>query len=173
MLIRPPRGAAALGVAASTVVGEHIRRPGLSITEQDARGLPEPPFDGWGDGPAAYAPGEAPMRAGDRTPPQDMAAEQSVLGSMLLSKDAIADVTEVLRGVDFYRPSHEIIHDAIIDLFGRGEPADRRIDHATCRSGGCPSQCRDSPQRRNQLLDRALHVGTPSDPGLGYFTELV
>ncbi|MDO9455399.1 DnaB-like helicase N-terminal domain-containing protein, partial [Nocardioides sp.] len=53
-----------------------------------------------------------------------MAAEQSVLGSMLISKDAVAEVSEVLRGNDFYRPSHEVIHDAIIDLFGRGEPVD-------------------------------------------------
>ena len=53
-----------------------------------------------------------------------MAAEQSVLGSMLISKDAIADVAEVLRGTDFYRPAHEMIHDAIIDLYGRGEPVD-------------------------------------------------
>ncbi|HEX5087458.1 MAG TPA: replicative DNA helicase [Nocardioides sp.] len=53
-----------------------------------------------------------------------MAAEQSVLGAMMISKEAIADVSEVLRGVDFYRPSHEMIHDAIIDLYGRGEPAD-------------------------------------------------
>lgn len=42
----------------------------------------------------------------------------------MLSKDAIADCVEVLRGVDFYRPSHEAIYEAIIDLYGRGEPAD-------------------------------------------------
>ncbi len=65
-----------------------------------------------------------PGSGGDRTPPQDMAAEQSVLGAMMISKDAIADVAEVLRGADFYRPSHETIHNAIIDLYGRGEPAD-------------------------------------------------
>ncbi|MCW1248634.1 replicative DNA helicase [Acaricomes phytoseiuli] len=59
-----------------------------------------------------------------RTPPQDVVAEQSVLGGMLLSKDAIADVVEVLRGQDFYRPAHENIYEAIIDLYGRGEPAD-------------------------------------------------
>jgi replicative DNA helicase len=53
-----------------------------------------------------------------------MAAEQSVLGAMMISKDAIADVLEVIRGVDYYRPAHEMIHDAIIDLYGRGEPAD-------------------------------------------------
>src|SRR3954449_12148912 len=59
-----------------------------------------------------------------RTPPQDVAAEQSVLGGMLLSKDAIADVVEVLRGPDFYVPRHETVFDAILDLYGRGEPAD-------------------------------------------------
>ena len=42
-----------------------------------------------------------------RQPPQDMAAEQSVLGGMLLSKDAIADVLERLRPGDFYRPNHQ------------------------------------------------------------------
>ncbi|HNI71471.1 MAG TPA: replicative DNA helicase, partial [Marmoricola sp.] len=57
-------------------------------------------------------------------PPQDSDAEQSVLGAMLLSKDAIADVYEELKGPDFYRPAHELIFDAIIDLYGRGEPAD-------------------------------------------------
>ncbi|MBO3130504.1 replicative DNA helicase [Dermatophilus congolensis] len=60
----------------------------------------------------------------DRLPPQDVHAESSVLGSMMLSKDAIADCIEVVRGADFYRPSHEIVYDAIIDLYGRGEPAD-------------------------------------------------
>lgn len=59
-----------------------------------------------------------------RQPPQDLAAEQSVLGGMLLSKDAIADVLERLRPGDFYRPAHQNIYDAILDLYGRGEPAD-------------------------------------------------
>ena len=60
----------------------------------------------------------------ERTPPQDVIAEQSVLGGMLLSKDAIGSVVEVLRERDFYRPAHELIYDAIVDLYGRGEPAD-------------------------------------------------
>ena len=59
-----------------------------------------------------------------RQPPQDMAAEQSVLGGMLLSKDAIADVLEKLRPNDFYKPAHQSVYDAILDLYGRGEPAD-------------------------------------------------
>src|SRR5699024_7521811 len=43
---------------------------------------------------------------------------------MLLSKDAIADVIEVLQPGDFYRPAHQSIYDAVLDLYGRGEPAD-------------------------------------------------
>ncbi|MGN9786250.1 replicative DNA helicase [Nonomuraea sp. ZG12] len=43
---------------------------------------------------------------------------------MLLSKDAIADVVEVLRSDDFYRPAHQMIYDVVTDLYGRGEPAD-------------------------------------------------
>jgi replicative DNA helicase len=60
----------------------------------------------------------------ERTPPQDLAAEQSVLGGMLISKDAIADVIEILRGNDFYRPAHEIIYEAVLELYGHGEPVD-------------------------------------------------
>ncbi|WP_435822486.1 replicative DNA helicase [Microbispora bryophytorum] len=60
----------------------------------------------------------------ERTPPHNIEAEQSVLGGMLLSKDAIADVIEVLRADDFYRPAHQIVFEVITDLYGRGEPAD-------------------------------------------------
>ena len=61
---------------------------------------------------------------GLRTPPQDVEAEESVLGAMLLSKDAIADCVESMSGDDFYRPAHETIYEAILDLYSRGEPAD-------------------------------------------------
>lgn len=60
----------------------------------------------------------------ERTPPHDLLAEQSTLGGMLLSKDAVADVTSLLRGTDFYVPKHEIIYDAILSLYAQGEPTD-------------------------------------------------
>ena len=69
-------------------------------------------------------PYEGSGPASDRTPPQDIAAEQSVLGAMMLSKDAIADVVEALREADFYRPAHATIYDAIITIYGRGDPVD-------------------------------------------------
>lgn len=59
-----------------------------------------------------------------RTMPHDDVAEQSVLGGMLLSKDAIADVVESLRASDFYKPAHETIYEAILSLYGHGSPAD-------------------------------------------------
>ena len=63
-------------------------------------------------------------RQGDRTPPHDLLAEQSAIGGMLLSKDAVADVLETARAMDFYIPKHEIIFDAILTLYSHGEPTD-------------------------------------------------
>lgn len=67
---------------------------------------------------------EPPREDIGRQPPQDMAAEQAVLGGMLLSKDAIADVLEKMRPGDFYRPAHQDVAETILDLYDRGEPAD-------------------------------------------------
>jgi len=61
---------------------------------------------------------------GERTPPHDLLSEQSALGGMLLSKDAIADVIEVVRGADFYLPKHETIFNAVMSLYSHGEPID-------------------------------------------------
>ena len=99
----------------------------MSITD-DARPESRPQSGGTGRPPGGGAPpgGGGPPRDGgfDKSPPQDIAAEQSVLGGMLLSKDAIADVVEILKSHDFYRPVHATVFDTILDLYGRGEPAD-------------------------------------------------
>ncbi|WOF23263.1 replicative DNA helicase [Microbacterium betulae] len=63
-------------------------------------------------------------REHERTPPHDLIAEQSTLGGMLLSKDAVADVIETLRGPDFYVPKHEVIFEAVLSLYSHGEPTD-------------------------------------------------
>lgn len=59
-----------------------------------------------------------------RVLPHDMLAEQSTLGAMLISRDAVAEVHPITKPIDFYAPKHETIFNAIIDLFGRGEPTD-------------------------------------------------
>ncbi len=60
----------------------------------------------------------------ERVPPQNLEAEQGVLGSMLLDRDAIARAIEGLRAEDFYRDAHRVIYQAMVELFERGEPVD-------------------------------------------------
>jgi len=59
-----------------------------------------------------------------RIPPNSVEAEQSVLGAMLLDKEAISAATELISGEDFYREAHKEIFEAIVDIFNRNEPVD-------------------------------------------------
>jgi replicative DNA helicase len=59
-----------------------------------------------------------------RMPPQALEAERSVLGSMMLSKQAAIDCQDTLEPEDYYRPAHQLIHRAILDLHAKGEPCD-------------------------------------------------
>ncbi len=102
-----------------------------------------------------------------RTPPQDENAEQSVLGAMLLSKDAIADVVEVLRGTDFYRPAHELIYDVVLDLYGRGEPADAITVAAELTRAGDLARAGGAP------YVHTLVAGVPVAANAGYYAGIV
>ena len=115
------------------------------------------------DGPTQSSYGSAD----DRLPPQDVHAEQSVIGGMLLSKDAIADCVEGLKGVDFYRPAHELIYDAILDLYSRGEPADAITvsDELTKRG--------DLTRVGGQAYLHQLISSVPTAANAGYYAEIV
>jgi len=65
-----------------------------------------------------------PTAAVERVLPSDLMAEQSTLGGMLISMDAVAIVNEYVKSGDFYAPKHEIIFDAAMSLFIKGEPVD-------------------------------------------------
>ncbi|HET7303851.1 MAG TPA: replicative DNA helicase [Segeticoccus sp.] len=103
----------------------------------------------------------------DRLPPQDAHAEQSVIGGMLMSKDAIADCVEVLRSTDFYRPAHEFVYDAILDLYGRGEPADAITvaDELTKRG--------DLARVGGQAYLHQLISSVPTAANAGYYAQIV
>ena len=60
----------------------------------------------------------------DRVPPQNIEAEQAVLGAMLLAREAIAKVMEKLRSEDFYREAHKVIFNAMLELYNRNEAVD-------------------------------------------------
>ncbi|MFC4859504.1 replicative DNA helicase [Actinophytocola glycyrrhizae] len=69
--------------------------------------------------------------------PHDIVAEQSTLGGMLLSTDAIADVVEVLHPRDLYRGAHRAIYDTILDLYSRHEPVNTTtVAQAIEKQGG-------------------------------------
>jgi replicative DNA helicase len=60
----------------------------------------------------------------DRLPPQSIEAEQSVLGALLIDRDAVVEVAELVHATDFYRQHHGTIFAAILDLYERREPVD-------------------------------------------------
>ena len=60
----------------------------------------------------------------DRLPPQSLEAEQSVLGAILIDRDAVVEVAEFLRPADFYRQANGVIYAAVLELFERREPID-------------------------------------------------
>ena len=110
---------------------------------------------------------DAPSEDYGRQPPQDVAAEQSVLGGMLLSKDAIADVLEKLRPGDFYRPAHQNVYDAILDLYGRGEPADAVTVAAELDRRGLLRRIGGAP-----YLHTLISM-VPTAANAGYYAEIV
>jgi replicative DNA helicase len=112
-------------------------------------------------------PGEGTRFDVDRTPPQDILAEQCVLGGMLLSKDAIADVVEVLRPTDFYRPVHQTLYDTIIDLYGKGEPADPVTVAAELTRLGALERTGGGPYLHT------LIESVPTAANAGYYAEIV
>ncbi len=103
----------------------------------------------------------------DRVPPSDVVAEQSVLGGMLLSKDAIADVVERIREADFYRPAHQLVFGTALDLYGRGEPADAvTVAAALARNG-------DLNRIGGPGYLHTLVASVPTAANAGYYADIV
>ncbi|WP_284984257.1 replicative DNA helicase [Arthrobacter sp. efr-133-TYG-118] len=77
--------------------------------------------------------------APENVPPQDVSAERATLGAMLLSRDAIGDISDILTGTDFYQPRHETIYDTILKLHAGGQAVDvLTVGDAITRAGELP-----------------------------------
>ncbi len=87
----------------------------MSALEEDWHNLEEP---------SSLPVSSQREKTGARVPPHNIEAEASLLGAMLLSKDAIADALEVTSAEHFYKPSHAHVFDAICGLYASGEPSD-------------------------------------------------
>jgi replicative DNA helicase len=107
-------------------------------------------------------------RAVGRVPPHNLEAEESLLGSMLLSRDAIVAAVEArVEAGDFYKPAHSHVYDAVLSLYGQGEPADpvtvaeelRRADLLEFVGG------------RAALLQ--IQANTPASANAGHYARIV
>ncbi|MBW3667646.1 MAG: replicative DNA helicase [Actinobacteria bacterium] len=102
-----------------------------------------------------------------RVPPHNLQAEESLLGAMLLSRDAIVDAVQICSADDFYKPAHGHVFDAITSLYGQGEPVD-------------PVTVADE-LRRADLLDHiggsatlmSLQANTPAISNAGRYARIV
>lgn len=101
------------------------------------------------------------------TPPQDQQAEQAVLGALMIRPSLIPDVTSVLRGPDYYRPAHEQIHDAIVDLWQRKEPVDMVTVATELQRKGALQQVGGAPYLHE------LCAGVPVASSAVYYAETV
>lgn len=86
---------------------------------------------------------------------------------MLLSKDAIADVVEILTGADFYRPAHQAVYDTVLDLYSRGEPADPVTVGAELTRTGQLARVGGAPYLHT------LMSSVPTAANAGYYATIV
>ena len=103
----------------------------------------------------------------ERVPPHNVEAEESVLGSMLLSRDAIAEVLEVLHEEDFYRPAHRTVFRSVLDLYSHGQAVD-------------PITVAEELRRNGELADvggapfvHTLLSTVPTAANAGYYAKIV
>ncbi len=110
----------------------------------------------------------APRRAAGRVPPHNLEAEESLLGAMLLSRDAISAATEVrVEASDFYKPAHTHIFEAVMSLYGQGEP----VDPVTVADELRRAELLDALGGRQALL--RLQAQTPASANAAHYAKIV
>jgi replicative DNA helicase len=103
----------------------------------------------------------------ERVPPHNVEAEESVLGSMLLSKDAIAEVLELLREDDFYRPAHRAVFRSVLELYGHGDAVDAVTVAEELRRNGSLADIGGAP------FLHTLVASVPTAANAGYYARIV
>jgi len=102
-----------------------------------------------------------------RVPPNNLNAEESVLGAMLLSREAIAEVVEIVDADHFYKPAHGHICDAILSLYSSGEPVDVVTVADELKRAGFLEEIGGTAL----LLD--LQAATPAISNAAYYAKIV
>src|SRR5687768_14244047 len=106
-------------------------------------------------------------RRSPRVPPQNIEAEESLLGAMLLSKEAIATAVETVSAADFYQPAHAHLFEAIVTLYGAGEPVDPTTVCEALRRAGVL----DALGGKSAVL--RIQVATPAASNAAFYARIV
>lgn len=111
-------------------------------------------------------PFDGPVRH-ERIPPNDLMAEQSVLGGMLMSRSVIDDVAEIIGVGDFYKPAHAIIFDAILTRHEAAEPVDAVTIASALAADGVLAKVGGGPYLHD------LVNSVPTAANAGYYARAV
>jgi replicative DNA helicase len=103
----------------------------------------------------------------EHVPPHDDEAEQAVLGSIMLRAETVGDVGEVVQGRDFYRRAHGLIFDALVWLYGRGEPCDLIATKNELQRRGALAEA-GGPLALQGLVEQV-----PSPASAGHYAQIV
>jgi replicative DNA helicase len=103
----------------------------------------------------------------DRVPPQNLEAEQATLGAMLMERDAIARVVDLLEPDDFYSPQHQILYRVMAELFNESKP----VDLVTVQSRLQDMGRLESVGGRSYLI--ALQEPAPTAAAVEYYARIV
>lgn len=102
-----------------------------------------------------------------RVPPHSIEAEQSVVGAMLMDKDAIMTASEIISGKDFYQTSYGVIFDSMTELFNEGKPVDLITLQERLKE-------KDVPDEISSLeFVRDLVAAVPTSANVKYYADIV
>ena len=102
-----------------------------------------------------------------RVMPHSIEAEQSVVGAMLMDKDAITTAGEIISGDDFYQASYGVIFDSMIELFNEGKPVDLITLQERLKEKDVPAEI------ASLEFVRDLVTAVPTSANVKYYAQIV
>ncbi len=102
-----------------------------------------------------------------RIMPHNIEAEQSVVGAMLMDKDAILEAAEIISGQDFYQSAYGVIFDTIVELFNEGKPVDTVTLQARLKEKDVP------PEISDMEFVKDLMMAVPTSANVKYYAQIV
>ena len=104
-----------------------------------------------------------------RVMPHSVEAEQSVIGAMLMDRDAITTSSEIISGNDFYQSAYGVVFDSIVELFNEGQPVDLITLQERLRTKEVPAEISSLEFARDLL--NIVYLKRRRNPSLNYYRD--